>query len=164
MTFLVDTGAQHSVLTKTKGPMSTRAAWLQGTTGGKLCRRTTERKLHLASDFGRSAWNQGGPHRSALGRCGGDLVHRWKQLFARRTTKSRGCSGRWNRGRLGQRAASGNLCPMSRAHSSHASSQESRSVYRHLLRMGRSLPHEKRNCSSRGQETPRRNFSPIRVA
>ena len=49
MTFLVDTGAQHSVLTKTKGPMSTRAAWLQGATGGKLCRWTTERKVHLAS-------------------------------------------------------------------------------------------------------------------
>ena len=36
----------------------------------------------------------------------------------------------------------------------------SASVYRHLLRMGRSLPHEKRNCSSCGQETPRRNFFP----
>ena len=49
MTFLVDTGAQHSVLTKTKGPMSTRAAWLQGATGGKLCQWTTEWKVHLAS-------------------------------------------------------------------------------------------------------------------
>ena len=48
------------------------------------------------------------------------------KLFARRTMKRRGCSGRWNRGHLGQRAASGNFCPTSRAHRSNASSQESR--------------------------------------
>ena len=29
--------------------MSTRAAWVQGATGGKLCRWTTERTVHLAS-------------------------------------------------------------------------------------------------------------------
>lgn len=49
ITFLVDTGAQHSVLTKTPGPLSNRTAWVQGATGGKQYRWTTERKVHLAS-------------------------------------------------------------------------------------------------------------------
>ena len=65
-------------------------------------------------------------HRSALGGFRGDLVHRWKQLLARRTTKSRSCSGRQNRGCLGQHATSRNFYPVSQAHRSHASSQESR--------------------------------------
>ncbi|MGE9502737.1 hypothetical protein ACQP3D_30640, partial [Escherichia coli] len=45
----VDTGAQHSVLTQTQGPLSTRTAWVQGATGGKLHRWTTERKVHLST-------------------------------------------------------------------------------------------------------------------
>lgn len=49
VTFLVDTGAQHSVLTQTQGPLSTRTAWVQGATGGKLHRWTTERKVHLST-------------------------------------------------------------------------------------------------------------------
>lgn len=39
----------NSVLIKTKGPTSSKTAWLQGATRGKLYRWTTERKVHLAS-------------------------------------------------------------------------------------------------------------------
>lgn len=49
MTFLVDTGAQHSVLTTTSAPLSGRTAWVQGATGGRNYRWTTERKVDLAS-------------------------------------------------------------------------------------------------------------------
>lgn len=49
VTFLVDMGAQHSVFTNTQEPLSTRTAWVQGTTGGKQYRWTTERKVQLAS-------------------------------------------------------------------------------------------------------------------
>ncbi|CAD7691344.1 unnamed protein product [Nyctereutes procyonoides] len=49
VTFLVDTGAQHSVLTEAKGPLSSKTSWVQGATGGKLYRWTTERKVHLST-------------------------------------------------------------------------------------------------------------------
>ncbi|AAB86912.1 Pol, partial [Rauscher murine leukemia virus] len=49
VTFLVDTGAQHSVLTQNPGPLSDKAAWVQGATGGKRYRWTTDRKVHLAT-------------------------------------------------------------------------------------------------------------------
>lgn len=49
VTFLADTGAQHSVLTDAAGPLSGRSAWVQEATGGKFYRWTTERKVHLAS-------------------------------------------------------------------------------------------------------------------
>lgn len=45
----MDTGAQHSVLTRSPGPLSVRTAWVQGATGGKQYRWTTERKVHLAT-------------------------------------------------------------------------------------------------------------------
>jgi len=35
VTFLVDTGAQHSVLTQAPGQLSDRTAWVQGATGSK---------------------------------------------------------------------------------------------------------------------------------
>ncbi|XP_036031513.1 LOW QUALITY PROTEIN: uncharacterized protein LOC118574701, partial [Onychomys torridus] len=49
ITFLVDTGAQHSVLTHTEGPLSDRSALVQGATGSRRYRWTTERKVQLAS-------------------------------------------------------------------------------------------------------------------
>ncbi|CAD7688336.1 unnamed protein product [Nyctereutes procyonoides] len=49
VTFLVDTGAQHSVLTEAKGPLSSKTSWVQGATGGKLYRWITERKVHLST-------------------------------------------------------------------------------------------------------------------
>lgn len=49
VTFLVDTGAQHSVLTQNPGPLSDKSAWVQGATGGKRYRWTTDRKVHLAT-------------------------------------------------------------------------------------------------------------------
>ncbi|XP_036047247.1 uncharacterized protein LOC118586205 [Onychomys torridus] len=49
VTFLVDTGAQHSVLTQSRGPLSSKTSWVQGATGGKLYRWTTERKVHLGT-------------------------------------------------------------------------------------------------------------------
>ncbi|XP_075815228.1 uncharacterized protein LOC142842292 [Microtus pennsylvanicus] len=49
VTFLVDTGAQHSVLTQNPGPLSDRSAWVQGATGGKRYQWTTNRKVHLAT-------------------------------------------------------------------------------------------------------------------
>ncbi|CAD7679925.1 unnamed protein product [Nyctereutes procyonoides] len=49
VTFLVDTGAQHSVLTEAKGPLSSKTSWVQGATGGKFYRWTTERKVHLST-------------------------------------------------------------------------------------------------------------------
>lgn len=49
-TFLVDTGAQHSVLTRQPGPLSEKTAWVQGATGRKSYQWTTERKVHLAND------------------------------------------------------------------------------------------------------------------
>lgn len=45
----MDTGAQHSVLTWSPGPLSNRTAWVQGATGGKQYRWTTERKVHLST-------------------------------------------------------------------------------------------------------------------
>ena len=45
----MDTGAQHSVLTQNPGPLSDRSAWVQGATGGKRYRWTTDRKVHLAT-------------------------------------------------------------------------------------------------------------------
>ena len=50
VTFLVDTGAQHSVLTQNPGPLSDKSAWVQGATGEKRYRWTTDRKVHLATD------------------------------------------------------------------------------------------------------------------
>ncbi|XP_059108342.1 uncharacterized protein LOC131901049 [Peromyscus eremicus] len=49
VTFLVDTGAQHSVLTHTGGSLSDRTALVQGATGSRRYRWTTERKVQLAS-------------------------------------------------------------------------------------------------------------------
>lgn len=49
VTFLVDTGAQHSVLTVAEGPLSSKTSWVQGATGGKLYKCTTERKVDLAT-------------------------------------------------------------------------------------------------------------------
>lgn len=49
VTFLVDTGAQHSVLTSAEGPLSSKTSWVQGATGRKLYRWTTERKVHLST-------------------------------------------------------------------------------------------------------------------
>ncbi|XP_042534598.1 uncharacterized protein LOC122107079 [Dipodomys spectabilis] len=49
VTFLVDTGAQHSVLTTAPGPLSDRSAWVQGATGGKRYRWTTDRRVQLAT-------------------------------------------------------------------------------------------------------------------
>lgn len=45
----MDTGAQHSVLTQDPGPLSERSAWVQGATGGKRYRWTTDRRVHLAT-------------------------------------------------------------------------------------------------------------------
>ena len=45
----MDTGAQHSVLTRTPGPLSGRSAWVQGATGGKRYQWTTDRKVQLAT-------------------------------------------------------------------------------------------------------------------
>ncbi|MGE9806544.1 aspartyl protease family protein, partial [Escherichia coli] len=42
VTFLVDTGAQHSVLNQSPGPLSHRTAWVQGATGGKQYHWTTD--------------------------------------------------------------------------------------------------------------------------
>nr|XP_038956092.1 uncharacterized protein LOC120099175 [Rattus norvegicus] len=49
VTFLVDTGAQHSVLTRAHGQLSDRTAWVQGATGGKTYRWTTDRRVQLAT-------------------------------------------------------------------------------------------------------------------
>ncbi|XP_048193187.1 uncharacterized protein LOC125344948 [Perognathus longimembris pacificus] len=49
VTFLVDTGAQHSVLNHNPGPLSDKSAWVQGATGGRRYRWTTDRKVHLAT-------------------------------------------------------------------------------------------------------------------
>ena len=49
MTFLVDTGAQHSVLTRPDGPLSDRSALVQGATGSKNYRWTTDRRVQLAT-------------------------------------------------------------------------------------------------------------------
>ena len=45
----MDTGTQHSVLTQPTGPLSDRSAWVQGATGGKRYRWTTDRKVLLAT-------------------------------------------------------------------------------------------------------------------
>lgn len=49
VSFLVDTGAQHSVLNHDPGPLSEKSAWVQGATGGKRYRWTTNRKIQLAT-------------------------------------------------------------------------------------------------------------------
>lgn len=49
VTFLVDTGAQHSVLNKNIGPLSAKTSFVQGATGGKVYRWTTERQVDLAT-------------------------------------------------------------------------------------------------------------------
>ncbi|XP_044908500.1 LOW QUALITY PROTEIN: uncharacterized protein LOC123383933 [Felis catus] len=46
-TFLVDTGAQHSVLTKANGPLSSRTSWVQGATGRKIHKWTNYRTVDL---------------------------------------------------------------------------------------------------------------------
>nr|YP_009109693.1 protease [Baboon endogenous virus strain M7] len=46
-TFLVDTGAQHSVLTKANGPLSSRTSWVQGATGRKMHKWTNRRTVNL---------------------------------------------------------------------------------------------------------------------
>lgn len=45
----MDTGAQHSVLTRAHGQLSDRTAWVQGATGGKTYRWTTDRRVQLAT-------------------------------------------------------------------------------------------------------------------
>lgn len=45
----MDTGAQHSVLTRSPGTLSGRTAWVQGATGGKTYRWTTDRQVQLAT-------------------------------------------------------------------------------------------------------------------
>ncbi|XP_048200257.1 LOW QUALITY PROTEIN: protein NYNRIN-like [Perognathus longimembris pacificus] len=45
----VDTGAQHSVLNRDPGPLSDKSAWVQGATGGRRYRWTTDRRVHLAT-------------------------------------------------------------------------------------------------------------------
>lgn len=47
--FLVDTGAQHSVLTETKGKMSTHTSWVQEATGVKRYHWTTKRTVDLGT-------------------------------------------------------------------------------------------------------------------
>lgn len=37
------------MLTQNPGPLSDKSAWVQGTTGGKRYRWTTDRKVHLAT-------------------------------------------------------------------------------------------------------------------
>lgn len=49
ITFLVDTRAQHPVLTRSPGPLNHRTAWVQGATGRKQYPWTTERKVNLAT-------------------------------------------------------------------------------------------------------------------
>lgn len=49
VTFLVDTGAQHSVLTHTGGSLNDRTALVQGATGNRRYQRTTEKKVQLTS-------------------------------------------------------------------------------------------------------------------
>lgn len=49
MTFLVDTGTQHSVLTRSPGTLSSRTAWVQGATGGKTYHWTTNRQVQLVT-------------------------------------------------------------------------------------------------------------------
>lgn len=49
VTFLIDTGAQHSVLTSERGPLSSKTSWVQGATGGKLYRWTTNREVQLST-------------------------------------------------------------------------------------------------------------------
>ncbi|XP_029417610.1 uncharacterized protein LOC115069646 [Nannospalax galili] len=46
---MVDTGAQHSVLTQTTGPLSKKTIWVEGATGAKRYRWTTSREVQLAS-------------------------------------------------------------------------------------------------------------------
>lgn len=43
----MDTGAQHSVLTKADGPLSSRISWVQGATGGKLHEWTNHQTVNL---------------------------------------------------------------------------------------------------------------------
>nr|XP_034367653.1 LOW QUALITY PROTEIN: uncharacterized protein LOC117715101 [Arvicanthis niloticus] len=45
--FLVDTGAQHSVLLQTMGPLSNKRSWVQGATGNKQYSWTTQRTVDL---------------------------------------------------------------------------------------------------------------------
>ncbi|XP_060002284.1 uncharacterized protein LOC132518300 [Lagenorhynchus albirostris] len=45
--FLVDTGAQHSVLLHSKGPISAKRSWVQGATGNKQYSWTTRRTVDL---------------------------------------------------------------------------------------------------------------------
>lgn len=47
--FLVDTGAQHSVLTKPYGKLSKNSSWVQGATGVKKCPWTTQRTVNLGA-------------------------------------------------------------------------------------------------------------------
>ena len=47
--FMVDTGAQHSVLNKKLGPMSKKTSLAQGDTGTKRYYWTTERKVDLGT-------------------------------------------------------------------------------------------------------------------
>ncbi|XP_063126919.1 uncharacterized protein LOC134480972 [Rattus norvegicus] len=50
VTFLIDTGAQHSVLTQASGQLSDRTAWVQRATGEKQYRWTTDRRVQLATE------------------------------------------------------------------------------------------------------------------
>ena len=43
----MDTGAQHSVLTKANGPLSSRTSWVQGATGRKIHKWTNRRTVDL---------------------------------------------------------------------------------------------------------------------
>ena len=47
--FMVDTGAQHSVLNQKLGPMSKKTTLVQGATGTKRYCWTTERKVNLGT-------------------------------------------------------------------------------------------------------------------
>ncbi|XP_029410360.1 uncharacterized protein LOC115067138, partial [Nannospalax galili] len=49
VTFIVDTGAQHSVLTQTTGPLSKKTIWVEGATGAKRYHWTISREVQLAS-------------------------------------------------------------------------------------------------------------------
>lgn len=49
VSFLVDTGAEYSVITKTTGKLSNKTSWVQGATGIKPYQWTTQRKLDLSS-------------------------------------------------------------------------------------------------------------------
>ena len=46
---MVDTGAQHSVLVKTNGKLSSKSSWVQGATGVKKYPWTTQRTVNLGA-------------------------------------------------------------------------------------------------------------------